>query len=146
MSIADDFFADPRHPERDKVSLQTLGLGFDERRNPHAIVFLRYLAKLSAEHQQYWNSYLASGDVRMTEPYFRSSIEGEFWTNHSVREAIEEEMRLIRLLSAAIWGRSLFRALPEGDVPIGLTSFPAPDGGELQSLCHGVGQTPVRER
>jgi hypothetical protein len=126
MSIADDFFTDAQHPERDKVSLQTFGLGFDDQRNPYAIVYLRYLARLSAEHQQYWNSYLAGSDVRMSEPYFRSSIEGEFWTNRSVRYAIVEEMRLIRALTEVIWGRSLFRAPPEGDVPIGLTSFLRP--------------------
>ncbi len=126
MSIADDFFTEAQHPERDKVSLQTFGLGFDEQRNPYAIVYLRYLAGLSAEHQQYWNSYLASGDVRMSEPYFRSSIEGKFWTNRSVRHAITEEMRLIRELTESIWGRSLFRAPPAGDVPIGLTSFLRP--------------------
>ena len=117
---------DAQHPERDKVSLQTFGLGFDEQRNPYVIVYLRYLAGLSAEHQQYWNSYLASGDVRMSEPYFRSSIEGKFWANRSVRHAIAEEMRLIRALTEAIWGRSLFRAPPEGDIPIGLTSFLRP--------------------
>jgi hypothetical protein len=126
MSIADDFYVDAQHPERDKVSLQTFGLGFGEERNPYAVVYLRYLARLSAEHQQYWNSYLANSDVRVSEPYFRSSIEGEFWANRSVRYAIVEEMRLIRVLSEAIWGRSLFRAPPEGDVPIGLTSFLRP--------------------
>jgi len=62
----------------------------------------------------------------MSEPYFRSSIEGQFWKNRSVRHAIVEEMRLIRALSEAIWGRSLFRAPPEGGVPIGLTTFLRP--------------------
>lgn len=126
MSITDDYFTDAQHPERDKVSLQTFGLGFDNQRNPYVIVYLRYLAGLSAEHQQYWNSYLAGSDVRISEPYFRSSIEGKFWSNRSVRYAIVEEMRLIRALTEAIWGRSLFRASPEGDVPISLTSFLRP--------------------
>lgn len=126
MSITDNYFTDAQHPERDKVSLQTFGLGFDDQRNPYAIVYLRYLGRLSAEHQQYWNSYLVGSDVRMSEPYFRSSIEGEFWKNRSVRYAIAEEMRLIRSLTEAIWGRSLFRPPPEGDVPIGLTSFLRP--------------------
>jgi hypothetical protein len=126
MSIIDDFFKSEQHPERDKVSLQTFGLGFDAKRIPYTIVFLRYLARLSAEHQQYWNSYLASGDVRMSEPYYRSSIEGEFWKNRSIRYAITEEMRLVRALSEAIWGQSLFRTPVEGDVPIGLTSFLRP--------------------
>lgn len=126
MSITDDFFASEQHPERDKVALQTFGLGFDTQGTPFTIVYLRYLAGLSAEHQQYWNSYLASAEVRMSEPYYRSSIEGVFWENRSVRYAISEEMRLIRTLSEAIWGRSLFRFHTEGDIPISLTSFLRP--------------------
>ena len=126
MSISDDFFSDARHPERDKVSLQSFGLGFDEHRNPYTIVYLRYLANLSPEHQQYWRSYLADGEVRMCGPYYQSSIEGQFWQNHSVRYAIIEEIRLIRALTDAIWGHSLFRALPDENVSIGLTTFLRP--------------------
>src|SRR4029078_11319101 len=40
--------------------------------------------------------------------------------------AIAEEMRLIRALTESIWGCSLLRAPPEGDVPIGLSSFLRP--------------------
>lgn len=126
MSISNEFFGSDRHPERDKVSLQTFGLGFDSSRAPYVVAFLRYLANLSPEHQQYWNSYVCSGDIRMCEQYYRSSIEGEFWKNRSIRYAITEEMRLIRQLSEAIWGQSLFRASSKGDVPIGLTSFLRP--------------------
>jgi len=126
MSIANDSFEDNQYPERDKVSLQTFGLGFDEQRNPYVVVYLRYLASLSPEHQQYWNSYLTDADVRLSAPYFQSSIQGEFWKNRSVRYAIFEEMRLIRALTEAIWGRSLFRVPSEGEVPIGLTSFLRP--------------------
>ena len=126
MSITDDFFVNEQHPERDKVSLQTFGLGFDVQRIPYTIVYLRYLAGLSAEHQQYWNSYLASGDVRMSEPYYRSSIEGQFWKNRSLRYAITGRCALLRALSEAIWGQSLFRAPAKGEVPIGLTSFLRP--------------------
>jgi hypothetical protein len=126
MSISDEYYRDEQHPERDKIGLQTFGLGFDADRVPYTIVYLRYLAGLSAEHQQYWNSFLAVGDVRMSKPYFQSSIEGQFWKNRSVRYAIAEEMRLIRELSEAIWGQSLFRTPATGDVPIGLTSFLRP--------------------
>jgi hypothetical protein len=126
MSISDDFFSDGQHPERDKVSLQTFGLGFDDQRSPYIIVYLRYLAGLSANHQQYWKSYLVDSDVRMAEPYYRSSIEGQFWNNHSVRHAIMQEISLIRELTVAIWGRSLFRDVPDESVPIGLTSFLRP--------------------
>lgn len=126
MSITDDYFSSPAHPERDKVSLQTFGLGFDEHRIPYVVVFLRYLSRLSPEHQQYWNSYLDTSDVRLSEPYYLSSIEGQFWTNRSVRSAITEEIELIRQLTLAIWGQSLFRPFDKGDVPLGLTSFLRP--------------------
>ena len=43
-----------------------------------------------------------------------------------MRYAIAEEMRLIRELAKIIWGRSLFRDSPEGDIPLGLTSFLRP--------------------
>jgi uncharacterized protein YfbU (UPF0304 family) len=135
MSISDEFFSDAQHPERDKVSLQTFGLGFDNQRTPYVVVYLRYLAGLTAEHQQYWHSYLINEDVHMSEPYFRSSIEGQFWKNRSVRFAIVEEMRLIRALTNSIWGRSLFRAPPEGEVPIGLTSFLRPTKDNFNRLA-----------
>ena len=50
--------------------------------------------------------------MHVREPYVRSSIEGEFWKNHSVRRASGVE--------------GVFRAPPEGGVPIGLTTFLRP--------------------
>lgn len=126
MSIDDGSYRDEEHPERDKVYLQSFGLGFDRERIPYIVVYLRYLADLSAEHQQYWNSYQASGDIRMSKPYYLSSIRGEFWNNRSIRNVINKEMNLICQLSEAIWGQALFRVLGESETPIGLTSFLRP--------------------
>lgn len=126
MSIKDDSFRSQQFADRDKVSLQTFGLGFDAQRVPYVVVFLRYLSGLSPEHQQYWNSYMVNVDVRMCRQYYESSILGKFWKNRSVRYAITEEMKLINKLSEAIWGRRLFRGVTIGHVPIGLTSFLRP--------------------
>lgn len=126
MSIRDESFSDQGFPDRDKVSLQTFGLGISHKRIPHVVVYLRYLADLSPEHQQYWNSYLVSDDVRMCKQYYQSSILGEFWKNRSIRYAIVEEMKLINAMSESTWGAHLFRDLLSGDVPIGLTAFLRP--------------------
>lgn len=126
MVVADQFYRDDQHPERDKVLLDSFGLGFDAQRTPYLVVYLRYLSGLSPEHQQYWNSFLTSCDVKMCKQYHMSSIEGEFWDNRSARYAISQEMKLIRQLSEAIWGQSLFRPLDGNDIPIGLTSFLRP--------------------
>ncbi|WP_067223126.1 hypothetical protein [Stappia indica] len=126
MSIRDDAFSDERFPERDKVSLQTFGLGFRDELVPHLVVYLRYLSRLSPEHQQYWKSYEVPDGVRMCEQYYQSSILGEFWKNRSIRYAIVKEMDLINRMSQAIWGTALFRELAVADVPIDLTTFLRP--------------------
>jgi hypothetical protein len=126
MSIRDESFGDQGFPDRDKVSLQTFGLGISHKSIPHVVVYLRYLADLSPEHQQYWNSYMVSDDVRMCKQYYESSLLGKFWKNRSTRYAIVEEMNLINALSESIWGARLFRDLLSRDVPIGLTAFLRP--------------------
>lgn len=126
MSITDEYFSSPGFLGRDKVSLQTFGLGLDSSKIPHVVVFLRYLADLSPEHQQYWNSYLSESDTGLCRQYFQASIEGDFWENRSIRYAICTELKTINAICIAIWGRNLFRETGADDVPISLTSFLRP--------------------
>jgi hypothetical protein len=126
MSITDEYFSSPGFPGRDKVSLQTFGLGLCDARIPYIVVFLRYLANLSSEHQQYWNSYLSSSDVRLCRQYYEASIEGIFWKNRSIRYVICTEIKIINDMCLAIWGRNLFREDKIDNVPIGITSFLRP--------------------
>jgi hypothetical protein len=101
MSIGDEYFSNERFPERDKVALQTFGLGFAADHVPHVVVYLRYLAGLSPDHQKYWSSYLVDDEVHPCRQYLQSSILGEVWKNRSVRYAIVEDMRLINEMSEA---------------------------------------------
>lgn len=126
MFITDEYFASDGFPGRDKVSLQTFGLGLDSARVPYVVVFLRYLADLSPEHQQYWNSYLSEGDVRLCHQYYQASILGDFWENRSVRYAICTELKTINAMCMVIWGQKLFLQTGTDDVPISLTSFLRP--------------------
>ena len=126
MSIKNEPFSDQGFLDRDKVYLKTFGLGLSDKGIPHVVVYQRYLANLSPEHQQYWNSYQVNGDVRICKQYYQSSLLGEVWKNRSIRYAIVEEMKLINAMSEVIWGAGLFRDPPSGDVPIGLTSFLRP--------------------
>src|SRR5207244_496170 len=107
-------------------SIQSFGLGFDEQSRPVVVAFYRYLANLTPEHQQYWNSFRTFGISTICRQYYQSSILGQFWENRSVRYAIQEEMRLINELTTAILGRSLFRLTPDSDSDIDLTNFLRP--------------------
>lgn len=126
MSIGDEAFREEGFLDRDKVSLQTFGLGIGRNRLPYLVVFLRYLANLSPEHQQFWHSYLGGEDVKMTRPYYDASFGGTFWENRSVRYAIIQEINLINKMINAIYGQQLFREFEEKDVPIGITGFLRP--------------------
>ena len=123
MSIKDEYYLSPNFSDRDKISIQTFGIGFDKNQIPYLVVFNRYLSNLTAEHQQYWNSYRCSQRVPMCYQYYQSSVVGEWWENRSVRFAVQEEMRLINQMSAAIWSKPFFNRLIDESLPVGLTAF-----------------------
>jgi hypothetical protein len=126
MSVTGAAYEDDAFPDRDKISVQSFGLGFDDDGLPYVVAFYRYLANLTPEHQQLWNSYRVEQHVQICEPYYRSAIIGDFWTNRSVRYAISEEMRLINEIAEAIAGKPLFRQLLTSELPFDLSAFLVP--------------------
>lgn len=136
MSVTGTSYEDKDFPERDKISIQSFGLGFDDEGLPHVVAFLRYLANLTPEHQQYWNSFRTSGKVLICEPYYQASIIGDFWSNRSVRHAIEEEMRLINEMAMAAFGKPLFRHLLSPALPFDLSSFLVPSTDNYEKFVH----------
>ncbi len=64
--------------DEDDIFLKTFGLGFDENGNRLAVVYLRYLKDLTAEHQVYWKSREKSGNCKMLEEYHQNTIQGNW--------------------------------------------------------------------
>jgi hypothetical protein len=95
--------------ERDKVLLQSFGIGYDEKRNRVVVVYLRYLADLSSAHQQVWKAHEVASICAMNSDYERSSIHGMFPEHYSVYEAFIQEQREINKLSQVIGKPPLFR-------------------------------------
>jgi len=52
IGVRDEYYASSDFPERDKVLVQTFGVGYDDSGGRVVAVFLRYLADLSPEHQR----------------------------------------------------------------------------------------------
>jgi hypothetical protein len=123
LSIGDSANEDNRMPERDKVLLQTFGVGYGDENIRLAVVFLRYLKDLSPEHQQYWNSFLYSGTVKIHPEYYRSSYLGEFPEYTSYFGATLAEMKLINELTEGVYGVGLFREIYDDERPSGFTPF-----------------------
>ena len=136
MYISDKYYEDPEFLERDKVSINSFGLGFDENRVPYLVVFYRYLSTLNAEHQRYWDSFRAEKSVPMCKQYFDSSVAGEWWENRSLRYAIQEEIRLINEMSEAAFSIQLFRYAMSDDIPIDVTAFSIPSKDNFHQFVH----------
>src|SRR6266404_1083104 len=79
IGITTEHYDSPDMADRDKVLLQTFGIGYNDNRERVAVVFLRYLANLSPEHQQIWSAHTVSGTCTMNSDYLRTSIYGD-WT------------------------------------------------------------------
>jgi hypothetical protein len=134
MSVRDSEYE--QIAERDRVFVESFGLGLDEQGHPVVAVFLRYLAYLTAEHQQYWNSYTVNRPARIHPNYYRPSILGEFWTNNGALAALRLEIEKLNELSEAVWGHRLFRLAVPPEPHYTLTPFMKPTKAELLTFAH----------
>lgn len=123
ITITSEHYESQETDERDKVLLQTFGIGYDSKRNRVAIVYLRYLADLSPEHQQIWSAYVVTDNCAMNSDYARATINGDWPIYHSAYQALLTEQAEINKLSALIGKPNLFRERfdenrPEGFHPM----------------------------
>lgn len=133
--ISDAYYGSDEVPARDKICVKSFGLAVDVNQIPHIVVFYRYLADLTPEHQQYWNSFRAE-HVPMCEEYYKSSILGDWWENRSIRYAIQEEMRLINELTTTVFEKKLFRREMTEDLPFDLSAFLIPSAENFATFIH----------
>jgi DNA-binding Lrp family transcriptional regulator len=95
--------------EEDEIFLKTFGLGFDENGNRLAVVYLRYLKDLTAEHQVYWKSKENSGNCKMLEEYHQNTIQGNWTFSYSIFSGFIGEQKCINDLTELIFSKPLFR-------------------------------------
>ena len=113
--------------EKDKVLLETFGIGYDQSRNFRVVgVFLRYLSRLSPEHQQIWNAHIIHEPCVMNSDYERVTIWGAWPQYHSVYHAFCQEQAEINKLAALIGKPGLFRQTFEEKRPEGFASMLRP--------------------
>lgn len=136
ISIRDEAGHSSDVHDRDKIFLQTFGIAYDGRRNRVVIVYLRYLADLSPEHQQTWNARAIQGPCEMNSDYARASLYGDWPEHYSVYRAFLTEIEEINKLSALIGNCLLFRDDFSAGRPAGLHPMLRPTGHGLQEFVH----------
>ncbi|MCU0917351.1 MAG: AAA family ATPase, partial [Planctomycetes bacterium] len=109
ISVVDEFSRTDTMKASDQVFLETFGFSFDEAGHLHVAAFLRYLSKLSPEHQQVWSSKHVSGETYLHPDYYRTSIIGDWPERLSLYQAVLLEMKTINEICAAIGRAPLFK-------------------------------------
>jgi hypothetical protein len=103
--------------EHDQILLDTFGFAYDDYMNRYVAVFLRYLSKLSPEHQQVWRTKEVFGNIKLHPDYYASTIEGSWGTRLSIFEAFVMELQTINEMCAVMGRASLFRHSYSTDRP-----------------------------
>jgi hypothetical protein len=133
IGVKDDYFASSDFPERDKVLIQTFGIGYDQSGGRVLAVFLRYLADLTPEHQRIWETFERDDPCRLDADYFRNAM-GEFSTHGSMYRALLLEQAIINEMCEAIERPHLFRRTFADDRPPGYHVFFRPTLANLHAF------------
>lgn len=116
ISYAVDSQQNPLVRECDRVFMESFGIGHDEQGNRLAVVFLRYLHRLTPEHQIYWKSKERTGeDCKMVKEYYDNKVFGSWNFSHSIFSAFIQEQKVINDLSLKIFGANLFKRTFENE-------------------------------
>ena len=136
ITIKSEHYASQDTDERDKVLLQTFGIGYDSKRNRVVIVYLRYLADLSPEHQQNWSGYVVTDNCSMNIDYARATINGDRPIYHSAYQALLAEQAEINKLSKLIGKPNLFRKTFDENRPEGFHPMLRPTLKNFDEFVH----------
>ena len=113
--------------EEDQVFLTTFGLGFDSMNNRLAVVYLRYLKDLTAEHQLFWKSKEVTGECKILKEYHENTILGNWTFSYSIFSAFIGELKCLNDLANQIFGVKLFnKSFEKEDRPREFTFFFTP--------------------
>lgn len=137
IRIRGEYDEDAETPERDKINLRyvTTGVGEDGKRLTVGLV--RYLADLTSEHQQHWESYRYSGRFKIDSDFLRRCFGAEFTETRSVYDAFLQEEIEINRLCEMIGKPPLFKRTFEGEGrPEGFRPLTRPTSESLEQFIH----------
>lgn len=136
ISITSEHYESPSVGEKDKILLQSFGIGYDPDRNRVVVAYLRYLADLSPEHQQIWQAHVVSHACTMNSDYARTTISGDWPVYRSAYQAFLTEQAEINKLSQLIGKPTLFKETFEDNRPEGFTSMLRPTRQNFDEFIH----------
>lgn len=136
ICISTEHYKDKGTSDRDKILLQTFGIGYNKNRQRVVVVYLRYLAALSSEHQQIWLAHKIEDTCTMNSDYARSTINGKWPEHYSVYRAFLTEQIEINKLSELIGKPPFFINTYKEDRPPGFIPLLRPTKHTFYQFVH----------
>lgn len=95
--------------EHNRTMLESFGFSYDSDLNRAVAVFVRYLARLSPEHQQIWKAHELPREHDLHPDYYKNAIAGEWREHESIFTAFVDELHLICQMTTGMNRSPLFR-------------------------------------
>ncbi len=137
ISIAHKYYQSKSVAAKDKIFIQTFGLGYTaspKNRDRVIVVYLRYLSDLSPHHQQIWNTFLVKKKCKVNGDYHRNTM-GHWSEYGSIYLAFFEELKHINAMTQLMGKPNLFKNIFDGDRPREFSSFLRPTKKKLSQFC-----------
>jgi hypothetical protein len=136
ISCKYDELYNPLTRNEDDIYIKSFGIGFDKEDNRVAVVLLRYLHNLTAEHQIYWKNKERK-DCQVLEEYYQNIVKGQWTFAHSIFSAFIEEQKCLNELSEKIFDIKLFKqSFEEEKRPKEFTFFLSPTLKNYHDFIH----------
>ncbi|HZK71838.1 MAG TPA: AAA family ATPase, partial [Clostridia bacterium] len=136
ISISNSFFNSDEVSDKDKIVLQSFGIGYTTKTGAKVIVgLLRYLSHLSPEHQQRWHSHIILEECIVEQDYMRNIL--GIWNTHiSIYTAFIEELYHISEISKLMGREPLFKQTFKDSKPRNFTSLLRPTLKNYNEFVH----------
>ena len=95
--------------EGDQTMLEGFSFSYDSDLNRAVAVLVRYLARLTPEHQQIWKAKELAGDYKLHPDYYKNAIMGVQREHESIFRAFVDELHLICQMTQGMTRPPLFR-------------------------------------
>lgn len=109
ISIKSEYYESDEFPKKDKIFLESFGLGYNDANNRAIVVYLRYLDNLTPEHQKYWATKELYSGYKILKEYYENTVIGEWTFSHSLFSAFIAEQTAVNELSLIIGKQKLFK-------------------------------------
>jgi hypothetical protein len=136
ISISNSFFNSDEVSDKDKIVLQSFGIGYTTKTDEKVIVgLLRYLSHLSPEHQQRWHSHIVLEECVVEQDYVKN-ISGIWNTHTSIYTAFIEELYHISEISKLMGREPLFKQTFKDSKPRNFTPLLRPTLKNYNEFVH----------